>query len=507
MEITSFFFLIFLAIVLLIYYIVPGKLQWAVLLAASVAFYLLSDNGILIVYPIIAVTVTWLCMNILARIDRKDIVKRRWVLALEVIVLLGILAGLKYNNFIATDSIIAPLGLSFYTFILLGYFLDVYNNIAEFETNFFKTALMGMYFPVMISGPILRMRDLKKEFFSAHKLDYQNLTYGAQRMLWGFFKELVISERLGVIANTIFGNDTEYTGAYIWVGALCFTFQLYANFSGCMDIVIGISEMFGLKLPENFDVPFMTKSISEYWRKWHITLGEWMKEHVFYPLLRTQLIMNIGKTFKNKFGKKKGKQLTTYVAMFVLWFSVGMWHGGAVKYVIGSGLLHWFYIVFGEVSLPFWTKLLGKLHINMKSKFADGVRIVRTFFLVNIGNVFFRADSVQHACRMLKEAVTTWNPYILVDGSLFNLGLDAIDCGVTVVSLIILIVVSMYQLQLEHKAEENGESYDYHGVRRLVASKPIVLRWIILFAALFYVILLGQYGPGYSATEFIYQNF
>jgi len=507
MEITSFFFLIFLAIVLLIYYIVPGKLQWAVLLAASVAFYLLSDNGILIVYPIIAVTVTWLCMNILARIDRKDIVKRRWVLALEVIVLLGILAGLKYNNFIATDSIIAPLGLSFYTFILLGYFLDVYNNIAEFETNFFKTALMGMYFPVMISGPILRMRDLKKEFFSAHKLDYQNLTYGAQRMLWGFFKELVISERLGVIANTIFGNDTEYTGAYIWVGALCFTFQLYANFSGCMDIVIGISEMFGLKLPENFDVPFMTKSISEYWRKWHITLGEWMKEHVFYPLLRTQLIMNIGKTFKNKFGKKKGKQLTTYVAMFVLWFSVGMWHGGAVKYVIGSGLLHWFYIVFGEVSLPFWTKLFGKLHINMKSKFADGVRIVRTFFLVNIGNVFFRADSVQHACRMLKEAVTTWNPYILVDGSLFNLGLDAIDCGVTVVSLIILIVVSMYQLQLEHKAEENGESYDYHGVRRLVASKPIVLRWIILFAALFYVILLGQYGPGYSATEFIYQNF
>lgn len=507
MEITSFFFLIFLAIVLLIYYIVPGKLQWAVLLAASVAFYLLSDNGILIVYPIIAVTVTWLCMNILARIDRKDIVKRRWVLALEVIVLLGILAGLKYNNFIATDSIIAPLGLSFYTFILLGYFLDVYNNIAEFETNFFKTALMGMYFPVMISGPILRMRDLKKEFFSAHKLDYQNLTYGAQRMLWGFFKELVISERLGVIANTIFGNDTEYTGAYIWVGALCFTFQLYANFSGCMDIVIGISEMFGLKLPENFDVPFMTKSISEYWRKWHITLGEWMKEHVFYPLLRTQLIMNIGKTFKNKFGKKKGKQLTTYVAMFVLWFSVGMWHGGAVKYVIGSGLLHWFYIVFGEVSLPFWTKLFGKLHINMKSKFADGVRIVRTFFLVNIGNVFFRADSVQHACRMLKEAVTTWNTYILVDGSLFNLGLDAIDCGVTVVSLIILIVVSMYQLQLEHKAEENGESYDYHGVRRLVASKPIVLRWIILFAALFYVILLGQYGPGYSATEFIYQNF
>lgn len=507
MEITSFFFLCFLAVVLFIYYLVPGKLQWMVLLAASVAFYLMSENGVLIVYPLIAVTVTWLSMRLLCKVDKKDIIKRRLVLALEVLVLLGILVGLKYNNFISSDSIIAPLGLSFYTFILLGYFLDVYNNIAEPEGNFFKTALMGLYFPIMISGPILRIRDLKKDFFEGHKLDYNNLTYGAQRMLWGFFKELVISERLGVIANTVFGNDTEYTGAYIWVGALAFTFQLYANFSGCMDIVIGISEMFGLKLPENFDIPFMTKSISEYWRKWHITLGEWMKEHVFYPLLRTQMIMKLGKALRDKLGKKKGKQVTTYVAMFILWFSVGLWHGGAFKYVIGSGLLHWFYIVFGEVTLPFWTWLFARLHINMKSRFADGVRVVRTFFLVNIGNVFFRADSVPHACRMLKEAVTTWNPQVLVNGSLFELGLDWIDFTVTIVSIAILICVSMYQLRLEKTAEAEGQTYDYHGVRRFIASRNIVIRWIILFAALFYVILLGQYGPGYSATEFIYQNF
>ncbi|MCR4901786.1 MAG: MBOAT family protein [Butyrivibrio sp.] len=507
MEITSFFFLCFLAIVLILYYLIPGKLQWVVLLAASVAFYLLSGNGVLIIYPIIAIFVTWISMHLLSKTDKSALVKRRLVLSLEVVVLLGILAGLKYNNFISTDSIIAPLGLSFYTFILLGYFLDVYNNIAEPEESFFKTALMGMYFPVMISGPILRMRDLKKDFFSPHKLDYNNITFGVQRMLWGFFKELVISERLGVIAGTVFNNDTEYPGAYIWVGALCFTFQLYANFSGCMDIVIGISEMFGLKLPENFDVPFMTKSISEYWRKWHITLGEWMKEHVFYPLLRTQMIMKLGKKLRDKFGKKKGKQLTTYVAMFILWFSVGMWHGGALKYVIGSGLLHWFYIVFGEVTLPFWTKLFTRFHIDMKSRVADGVRIVRTFFLVNIGNVFFRADSVPHACRMLKEAVTTWNPQVLVNGSLFELGLDWIDCSVALISIAILIIVSLYQLHLEKEAENKGESYDYHGVRRFIASKNIILRWIILFAALFYVILLGQYGPGYSAAEFIYQNF
>ncbi len=507
MEITSFFFLCFFAIVLSVYYLVPLKFQWIVLLIASIVFYILSDNGILIIYPCISIFVTWICMRMLRKYNKSQIIARRRILFIEVFVLIGILIGLKYNNFISSQNIIAPLGLSFYTFILLGYFLDNYNGIAEGESNFFKTALMGLYFPVMISGPIIQLRDVRKSFFEGHRIDYYNLTFGAQRMLWGFFKELVISERLAVIANTIFNNDIEYQGAYIFIGAVCFTLQLYTNFSGCMDIVLGISEMFGLKLPENFDVPFMTHSISEYWRKWHITLGVWMKEHVFYPLLRSSLFINIGNFLKKKCGKKRGKKITTYLAMLVLWLSVGMWHGGAVKYVIGSGILQWFYIVIGEISLPFWIWLLGKLHISMKGRFADGVRIIRTFCLINIGNLFFRSDSVSHALRMLKEAFTVWNPEVLINGSLLNLGLDWIDCVVVLVSLVVLICVDVYQVNAEKAMDERCDDYDYHGIRKKISSQKIVVRWVILFAALFYVILLGQYGPGYDAAEFIYQNF
>lgn len=551
MGITSFYFLLFFVITVAIYYTVPllfkGKGQWVVLLLASIAYYLLSGNGVLILYPLFASFATWGLLKILKRIsdEQKNVtdaantgdatasnkqidvtVKRRIVLGFELAALLGILIFLKYTKLIHGGSIATPLGLSFYTFILLGYFIEVYNGLAEGDESFFKTALIGMYFPVMISGPIFQIRETGKQFFERHKLDYKNITFGAQRMLWGFFKELVISERLAVVVNTIYNNDTEYPGAYIMLGTVGFALQLYTNFSGCMDIVIGASECFGIILPENFTTPFFAKNISEYWRRWHITLGVWMRENVFYPLLRSRMIMNLGKFLKGKLGKKKGKQYTTYVAMFILWFSVGLWHGGEMKYVIGSGLLHWAYIVIGELTFPFFTWLFGeKMKINMKGRFADCVRVVRTFILVCIGDLFFRADNVPHALRMLRGSVSTFNPQIFVDGSLLNLGIDIVDWGIVVVSLIILACVSVMQYRMENgkagttakkadTAVENNDTgkskksvNDYANVREFIADRPIVFRWCIYIAFLFFVILIAKYGPGYSAAEFIYKDF
>ncbi|WP_026517355.1 MBOAT family O-acyltransferase [Butyrivibrio sp. MC2021] len=505
MGITSFKFLCFFALVLILYYLVPvftkKKGQWVVLLAASVAYYLLSGNGALILYPVAASFVTWLLLRILSGTGEKELVKRRIILGTELTLLLGVLIILKYLKLTAGGSLLTPLGLSFYTFILLGYFIEVYNGIGKAQGSFLKTALYGMYFPLMISGPIMKTREDGEQFFEYHPLDYKNITFGMQRMLWGFFKELVISERLATVVNTIYGNDTQYQGAYIWLGTLCFAFQLYTNFSGCMDIVIGLSECFGIILPENFRTPFFAKNISEYWRRWHITLGSWMKDNVFYPLLRSKPITSLGKLLKNKIGKKKGKQYTTYVAMFILWFCVGMWHGGEFKYVIGSGLLHWTYIVIGELTLPLFTWLFAdKMHIDLKSKFADRVRVVRTFFLVLIGDLFFRSDNVPHALRMLKESVSVFNPGILVDGSLLNLGLDIIEWGIVIVSMAILICVSV----LNYRMEEAGEKKN---VRMLIAERPVVIRWILYVGFLFYVILLAKYGPGYSAAEFIYKDF
>ena len=491
MEITSFYFLCFYAALLLLYYLVPKRAQWPLLLAASVGFYLLGGNGWLLLYPASAVAVTYGCTRVMAASEKTAV--RRAALLADILLLIGVLAALKYVRF--NGGMAIPLGLSFYTFSLVGYAADVYNGIAVCQKNPAKTALYGLFFPTMISGPILRYREDGAQLFERHPFDYENVTRGLQRMVWGFFKKLVISERAAIVANTVFNNYEAYPGAYIWVGTLMFTIQLYTDFSGCMDIVIGLAQTFGLRLPENFRTPFFSKSISEYWRRWHITLGVWMKEYVFYPLLRSPLFMKMNRTLRARCGKKAGKQLTTFTAMFVLWLSVGLWHGGALKYVIGSGLLHWFYIVTGEVTLPFWKKALPRLHIPMEGRGPDLFRIARTFFLVNIGNLFFRAASAADGARMAVSGLRLSNAGELFspEHGLLTLGLDGIEMTILLVSAAMLFTVSVLQRR--------------GSVRERIAAKPLAVRWLLWYCLLFYVILLGNYGPGYSSSEFIYQGF
>lgn len=506
---TSFYFLCFYLLFLIIYYIIPRKIQWLFLLVGSIAYYLLAGNGLLILYPFATCLSAYLSAVLISK-TQTDTKRKLWLM-LTILFQIGILFVLKYVNFgintingiafwfgedqnvINNLNLIAPLGISFYTFTILGYVIDVYNKLVEPQTNLLKFLVYGMYFPNILSGPILRYRVDGEQFFSPHALNYKNIVSGFQRMLWGFFKTLVISERLAIIVNAIYGEPAQYTGIYVWIGTVCFAFQLYTNFSGCMDIVLGMSETFGLVMPENFQTPFLSKSVAEYWRKWHITLGVWMKEYVFYPLLRTRLFTGLAQGLKKRFGKKIGKQLNTFIAMFILWFSVGIWHGGDWKYVIGSGLLHWLYIVLEELMAPGFTKCLQRMHINPQGKSVDLFRILRTFFLVNIGFVFFRADSVKTAWLMLINGVRVFNVQVLFNGDILHLGLDIIEWIITIVSLGMLLAVSLLQKK--------------KSIRERIAGKNIVVRWVLLYALMFYIILLGYYGPGYSAAEFIYQGF
>ena len=223
------------------------------------------------------------------------------------------------------------------------------------------------------------------------------------------------------------------------------------------------------------------------------------------------MIMGLGKTLKKVFGKKKGKQLTTYVAMFILWFSVGLWHGGEATFVIGSGLLHWAYIVLGEVTLPFFTWIFEKkMHINLQSKFANGFRVVRTFFFVCIGDLFFRSKSIPHALGLLKRSVSTFNPQIFIDGSLLNLGLSIYEWGVLLVSLAVLITVStiQYRMELSRDGKITGSRFEgYSSLREYIASKKLVIRWIVYLALFFTVLLLAEYGPGFNPADSIYDDF
>lgn len=514
MGITSFYFLCFFAAILILYYLIPKRLQWGLLLICSAAYYLLSGNGILILYPIVSVTACYAGIRMLEAVPAegaKYVRRRKGILFAVIMVNIGILIVLKYVNFgiytidgiarlfgssetlIRSVDFLIPLGVSFYTFSLLGYVVDVYYGIAKPQNNYLKLMLYGMYFPVIISGPILKYREQGEQFFEPHTFDYERVTRGLQRMLWGFFKKLVIAERLGTLVDTVYGNYGDYPGTFIWIATVCYAFQLYTDFSGCMDIVLGMSESLGILLPENFQTPFFAGSIAEYWRRWHITLGVWMKEYVFYPVLRTKFFTNLNQSWRERFGKKKGKQYATFAAMFVLWLTVGIWHGGDWKFVIGSGLLHWFYIVMEELLAPPCAHFMEKCHIDSKGRTIRIVRIVRTFFLVCIGDLFFRAVSVGDAFAMLGKAVSVWNPFVLWNGAMFELGLDRVEMIIAVGSLILLWIVSLLQ--------RTGS------VRDRIAGKVLPVRWVIWYALLFGVILFGCYGPGYSAGEFIYQGF
>ena len=219
-----------------------------------------------------------------------------------------------------------------------------------------------------------------------------------------------------------------------------------------------------------------------------------MKNYVFYPLLRSGLFTKLSKDLKKTFGKKAGKQITTFAAMFVLWFTVGIWHGPDWKFILGSGLIHWFYIVLGEVCEPVSKKVCEILHIRRNGKGFGRFQIVRTFFLVTLAFLFFRADSVGTAVYMLKSMFSTWNPGVVFGGTFFTMGLDWVEMTIAIVSLIILLVISILQ----------GKGIK---IRESISQKSLPVRWMIWYALLFYTILLGYYGPGYSAAEFIYQGF
>lgn len=499
MEITSFRFLVFFAALLLLYYSVPKKLQWVTLLAASLLFFLLGDSPAAIWWPVSAVLATWLCTGCMARAAAQGREKlRKGALAVNILLLVGALVLLKYRRL--GGGLAIPLGISYYTFILTGYAVDVYNGIAAPQKNPLKLALFGMFFPLMTSGPITIWREHAAPLFETHRFCYEQVTRGLQRMVWGFFKKLVIAERAAVLTNAVFDNYGSYSGVWIWLGALMFTLQLYTDFSGCMDIVIGAAESLGVTLPENFTQPFFSRSISEYWRRWHASLGVWMRNYVFYPLLRSSLFTGLGKTLRARCGKKRGKQLTTFAAMFILWTAIGLWHGGNIKYVIGSGLLHWFYIVFGELTLPFWKRVLPALHIPMEGVLADRFRVLRTFFLVNIGNVFFRAASAGDAVRMLGRGWLPAAPGSLSVEELAALGLAPEELLILLLAAAALLLVSV----LETRQTADGRTLS---VRDRIAGHALPVRWALWMGLLFFVIIFGNYGPGYSSSAFIYAGF
>ena len=511
MSITSLQFIAFFAISLLFYYVLPNNARWFGLLVASAIFFILSCEPKTGFYLLGCILETHASCVIISKSKNKKPRISKFALILGIISNISILAALKYSNFFVRNwnivsSILhfpridyvfnwaAPIGISFYTLQAIGMIVDTYWGVVEPNNNIFKTALFIAYYPQLTSGPISRYQNMEKTFFENNTFSYKNLTHGVQRMLWGFFKKLVLSSRISVLVNTIYNNFESYPSLYIFFAACLFMLQLYTDFSGCMDIIIGASETYGINLPENFRTPFFSQSVQEFWQRWHITLGGFMRDYVMYPILRTGLWKKLEKSIKKKFGKKAAKQIPSYLAMLFVWLLIGLWHGGLYKYIIGQGLWFWVCIILEQVGAPLWKKIITVLHIKHQSFSFHLFRSIKTYLLVSFGNIFFRADDFNSAINIIKFTFSgKSNPWIFFDGSLYSLGLDGKDMAVVFLGLFVLLVVSVLQ--------EKGS------VRDMIDQQNIWFRWFVYYLLFFIIVIFGKYGPGYNASDFIYKGF
>lgn len=507
MSVTSLYFLLFLLICVSIYYIIPKKGQWGALLIASLLFFVAASGVKLALYLIVISLDTYLGAKYIGKCTNAK--SKKMVLLFSIMIPLAILIVLKYCGFVlrliglvlkpmgvginTEFGFLAPLGLSYFTLSAIGYIVDVYWEIIEPQTNYFKYLLFVSYFPSLTSGPLMRYSKMRDQLFEERTFDHIRVLYGFERILWGLFKKLVIADRTAIVVNTIYNNYENYDGWYIVVAVIMFALQLYTDFSGCMDIVYGASECFGIYLPENFNTPFFSQTVSEFWKRWHITMGEWFQDYILYPILNSRLFLNLRTIIKKQFGKKASKTVPTYLGLFITWICIGIWHGGQYKYIVASGLLPGFYLIMGQVCTPLFNKMIKILRINTETFSWKVFRMIRTFFCLCTSWIFVRATSLSEGIQIIRR-IPHNNIWILTDDSLLELGLTWKDYNVLWGGLLIILFFEI----LKYKGVK---------IREKLVKQNLFFQWGILLVALFASIILGIYGPGYDASEFIYKNF
>jgi alginate O-acetyltransferase complex protein AlgI len=417
MTLTSLEFWIFVICAVAGYYLIRKKYQWIWLLGVSYIYYI-SNSGGLVIYLIFTTVTTWLAGRFLGQEHEKRTKKAAITMAL--LGNFGVLAVLKYTNFMIVNlnhifqgnlsfvDILLPLGISFYTFQSMGYLLDVYWKKCEAEKNPLRLALFVSFFPQILQGPIGRYQRLGKELFEQHSWEWRRIETGVQRILWGFFKKMILADTAALFVTPLFDQYKEYPELALFA-VLAYSIQLYGDFSGGIDVVLGIGTLFGITMDENFRQPYFARSITDFWHRWHITLGTWMKDYIFYPVSLSRWMSHFTRFAKKIFGRSTGRVLPICLANLIVFFVVGVWHGAAWKF-IAYGLFHGFIIAFSGLMAPSYRKWKKKCRIRENAGSWQVFQIIRTFILVNISWFFDRADTVGQALVMMKNSVTRWNP-------------------------------------------------------------------------------------------------
>ncbi len=540
MSYTSLNFLLFVSITVLAYFLFPLKKQkWTVLLAASYVFYLFAGYkyAAFIIFTTLSTFLIGLWLEKVtaksksniklhkaewSREDKKKYKEKikkqkRLILALALVLNFGILAFLKYYNFFAgslndvfgswgmefsapTLKLFLPLGISFYTFQSMGYIVDVYREKTPAQHNPFKFALFVSFFPQIIQGPIGIYDNLAHQLFEPHDFDFTRFKHALELILWGLVKKMVFADTAVIAINNATSDYNSYGGTSLTFIIVLYAFQLYADFSGGIDISRGVAQIFGIDMMENFKRPYFSKDINEYWRRWHISLGNWFKNYLFYPLAMSSLFINTSKKIKStKFGSTAAgahiaKVLPTSIASFVVFFIVGVWHGASWKYV-GFGVWNGGIIMISVLMKPVFEWCHKKLHINPKSAPYTVFQILRTFVVILVGYVFDVAPSFMQAMRTFKLFFT--------DQSISKGWAEIGTLGIVRNQYLLLIFGALFIFIISVIQERNDKTT----IREMLDKKPFIFRWVAMFVGIMLVVSLGVYGSGFDAADFVYMQF
>ena len=542
MLFTSYGFIGFLCLLFVLYYVVPKKTQWWLLLLSSYVFYAFAGLDCL-AFILITTVSSYFVARLMDRgvanekaylserreqMDKearkaykaKEKKQRFSILVCGLVLNFGILAVLKYTAFAVNNvnsflglfgregfdipDLLLPMGISFYIFQTMGYLIDVYRQKTEAEKNFFRLALFVSFFPQLVQGPISRHKDLAPQLYSPHAFELRGFTYGLQRILWGYFKKLVIADRILVAMKELLtvpeaGESEAYAGAYVAILILVYSVQIYADFTGGIDITIGIAEALGIRLKENFDHPFSSRSTKEYWNRWHITMGTWFTDYIFYPVSVCKPMMKLSKFSRRVFGNNIGKRIPVYLATALTWFLTGLWHGAGRNFIVW-GMLNCLVILVSQELEPLYAKFRGRFPRLTSSSFYGGFMAVRTFLLMGLIRSLDCYRDVGRTFSLWFSMLTEWNIVEVAKGfvALFTesgnkfLGLKLTDYVILAVGIAVMSAVSFASAK--------------KSVRERLYEKP-VLSWLLCGALIVAVVLFGAYGIGYDASQFIYNQF
>ncbi len=500
MLFNSFHFLIFFPIVVLIYFIIPRKLRYLWLLAASYYFYM-SWNARYAVLIALSTVITWISGLLLERFSSRG--ARKWVLACSFFANLGILFFFKYFGFFIDNfnriaghlgiaildnpfDLLLPVGISFYTFQALGYTVDVYRGDTAAEKNLFRYALFVSFFPQLVAGPIERSKVLLTQlkniehirlFSLADDKSFDRIASGFILMVWGLFQKMVIADRVSILVDQVFGNSYGYGTFELLAGVLGFALQIYCDFNGYSTIAVGAARVMGFTLTDNFDTPYFAVSISDFWHRWHITLSTWFRDYLYIPLG----------------GNRRGR-LKKYRNLMITFLASGLWHGAAWNYVVWGGL-HGIYQILGDITKPLKERCLKLLRVNTSVFSYRLGQVLCTFCLTCFAWIFFRARSFSSALLYIRRLFTRWNPWVLFNESMYSLGLDRREMNILFFSLLVLLLADL----LRYLRREN--------VAAFLMKQNLWFRWLVVFGLIVMILVYGEYGVNFNSAQFIYFNF